>query len=98
MKDLIHVCIFNDIKYIYLSDLLIESIIIFTKGDIDILIYTSSTIMSCIKLLPIIKFHKSIYYSINDNYNTRENACCARLDIFDIKEIKKYKRILYLEF
>jgi lipopolysaccharide biosynthesis glycosyltransferase len=38
-----------------------------------------------------------IEFEINDNYNNIDKACKARLDIFSLKSVSNYSKILYLD-
>jgi lipopolysaccharide biosynthesis glycosyltransferase len=40
---------------------------------------------------------EKIKFEINDNYNTIDKACKARLDLFNLSSIKNYNKILYLD-
>jgi hypothetical protein len=41
--------------------------------------------------------HKKIIFRINDNIQSKEDACCSRLDVFDFPQIINYCRIIYLD-
>jgi predicted O-methyltransferase YrrM len=78
--------------------LLLESL--YKYGDLDptathILIYTTSEFRRKIQesefMSPVIQFE------INDTYVTVEQACKARLDIFELASTKNYDNILYLD-
>lgn len=94
----IFVCIFNQEKYVEMFYLLLESI--FTYGKLDdntkILIYTSSKFMNIIKQNNLFD-DKKINFEVNDTYNNVNLACRARLEIFNLKSIDKYNKILYLD-
>ena len=97
MKKCIFICIFNNEKYIKMSYLLLESIHIYGNLDknTDILIYTSSLFMNIINKSQL--FNKNIKFEINDNYNDIDTACKSRLDLFNLKSINNYSKILYLD-
>jgi predicted O-methyltransferase YrrM len=91
-------CIFNEKKYIDIFFLLLESIFIY--GNLDdnthILVYTSTIFMDIIKQSHLF-YDEKIKFEINDTYNTVDQACKARLDLFNLSFIKNYDKILYLD-
>jgi hypothetical protein len=97
-KKCIFICIFNNIKYIDLTYLLLESL--YAYGNLDnnteILIYTSTEFMQIIRDSKYYVEDK-IKFVINDNYNTLDTACKSRLDLFEFPIIQNYSRILYLD-
>ena len=97
MKNCIFICIFNDINYVKMFYILLDSIYKYANlnDDIDILIYTSSEFMTLIKENNL--YIDKIKFEINDNYNSIFKACQARLDLFNLQSIHNYKNILYLD-
>lgn len=104
MKNLIFICIFNNEKFLKLLFLLLESLYIYgnINKKIDILIYTSDEYMNIIKKSSL--YSEYIIFSINNNYNSIDLACRARLDLFELldlteqkKIIDNYSKILYLD-
>jgi hypothetical protein len=96
MINLVYICVFHIPKYLEMCRLLLDSIYLFGKIDktADILIYTSTAFKSLLEK----EYNKhNIYFEVNDNIDTMEKACKARLDLFDIKIIDKYKKVLYLD-
>ncbi len=92
----IFLCIFNKKEYIQLYFLLIESLFIFnTLNNTEILIYTNTEFMNIIKYNHL--YTDKIIFEINDNYNNIDTACKSRLDLFNLKNIHKYEKILYLD-
>ena len=77
--------------------LLLESIYTYGKLDsnTDILIYTSINFMNRIKDSEYMS--DRIVFEINDKYNNIDSACKARLDLFELKSVDIYDRILYLD-
>ena len=94
----IFICIFNQDKYVDMFYLILESILIYSKIDenTDILVYTSTPFMNMIKQNQLFNMNK-IRFEINDTYNNIDTACKARLDLFTLKSIINYKKILYLD-
>jgi len=92
----IFICIFNNEKYIDMFYLLLESIFIYgnLNENTEILIYTSTKFMNIIKQSHLFN-DDNIKFEINDNYNTVDKACKARLDIFNFSY--NYEKILYLD-
>ena len=93
----IFICIFNQLSYVEMFYLLLESILNF--GNLDnnthILIYTCTDFMNMIKQSNL--FSKKIFFEINDTYTDIDKACKARLDLFYLSKIKNYDKILYLD-
>ncbi len=94
----IFVCIFNYEKYIDMFYLLLESLFIYGNLDdnTEILIYTSTQFMNKIKKSHLYDENK-INFELNDTYDNVDKACKARLDLFNLKSIKDYSKILYLD-
>lgn len=94
----IFICVFNQLKYVDMFFLLLESIFIYGNIDINtnILVYTSTQFMNIIKTNPLFDEEK-IKFEINDTYNNIDKACKARLDLFNLSSINKYSKILYLD-
>jgi len=94
----IFVCVFNQLKYVDMFFLFLESIFIY--GNLDdttsIIIYTSTSFMNIIKKSHLFNDEK-IKFEINDTYNDIDTACKARLDVFNLPSIKNYNKILYLD-
>jgi len=93
----IFLCVFYEKQYVDMIFLLLESIFIYgnLNENIDILIYTNTEFMNLIKQSHL--FNKNILFEINDNYNSIDLACKSRLDLFNLKTISKYEKILYLD-
>ncbi len=95
----IFLCIFNDINYIKFLFMLLESIYIYgninNNPETEIMIYTSTQFMNIIKNSHM--FSEKIHFETNDEYDTIDKACKARLNIFSLSSISKYKKILYLD-
>lgn len=96
-KKMIFICIFNYPTYIKLFYILLESLYIYGNLDssTDIVIYTSSIFKNIIMKSHL--YSNIIKFEINDNYNSIENGCFARLDLFNLDVTKDYKKILYLD-
>jgi hypothetical protein len=96
--NLIYMCVFYQLEYIKLLNLLILSIsekANLNKETTHILIITSPLFH------PLIKKHLDIYdlpleYYIL-NINTLMESSCCKLNIFQYDKIDKYKKILYLD-
>ena len=94
----VFITIFNQENYVNMSYLLLESIFIYgnLQNTTKILIYTSTPFMNKIKQSHLFD-DRVIDFEINDNYNNIDKACKARLDIFNLKSISNYSKILYLD-
>ena len=94
----VFITIFNQENYVNMSYLLLESIFIYgnLQNTTKILIYTSTPFMNKIKQSHLFD-DRVIEFEINDNYNNIDKACKARLDIFSLKSVSNYSKILYLD-
>lgn len=94
----IFITVFNQLKYIDMFFLLLESIFIYGNLDdnTNILVYTSTYFMNIIKQSHLFNDEK-IKFEINDTYDNIDKACKARLDLFDLPSIINYNKILYLD-
>jgi len=94
----IFVSVFNQVKYVEMFYLLLESIFIYGNLDknTNILVYTSTPFMNMIKHSHLFNNEK-IKFEINDTYNNIDKACKARLDLFNLQSITNYNKILYLD-
>lgn len=98
-KNCIFCCVFNQVKYVDMFYLLLESLIRYgikdnSETNTEVFIYTSTRFMKLIKN----KFPGvNIQFEINDTYTSVDSACKARLDLFDLESTKKYDKILYLD-
>jgi predicted O-methyltransferase YrrM len=77
--------------------LLLESIFIYGELDdtTEILIYTSTPFMKMIQQSHL--FNDKIKFEINDDKHNIDQACKARLDLFELSSVSKYEKILYLD-
>ena len=97
-KNLIYLCVFYNRDYIKLLELFIQSLYInsnINNKNTDILIITSNDFY--IEINEIMnKFELNIEYYFLE-LNSLFQAGCARLNIFDYKNISNYNKILYLD-
>lgn len=93
----IFICIFDNENYVDMFYLLLGSIQTYgnLSDDIDIVVYTSTKFMNYIKTSR--HYGDYIKFELNDNYDTLDKACKARLDLFSLSSISKYEKILYLD-
>jgi lipopolysaccharide biosynthesis glycosyltransferase len=91
-------CVFNQEKYVNMFLLLLESMLLYANLDDNthILVYTSTLFMTMIKDNHLYDETK-VQFEINDDYNTINKACKARLDLFNLPSVVKYDKILYLD-
>jgi len=96
-RNCIFICVFHNESYVDLLYLLLESI--FMNGNVnectDIVVYTSTAFMQKIKNSSL--YCEKIVFEINDNYDSIDLACKARLDAFDLPAMNAYDKILYLD-
>ena len=85
------ICVFHKEELLNLLYLLLESILRYGNHE-DILIYTSTHFMKKIQE----QTNAQIIFEINDEYNSVETACSARLDFFDFRNTQ-YEKVLYLD-
>ena len=88
-------CVFTQSKYVDMFYLLLESL--FLYGNLEntqILVYTSTPFMHRIKESRW--YDERIVFAVNDTYHTIDQACKARLDLFQLP-IAQYEKILYLD-
>lgn len=97
MTNCIFICIFNNVNFVNMFYLLLESIKLYgnLNDNIEILIYTSTTFMNIIKHNRL--YTNKIKFEINDSYNNIDKACKARLDLFKLQSINNYEKVLYLD-
>ena len=104
-------CVFHNEEYLQLLIMLLNSILLY--GNINfsthLLIYTTTNfqqkIRQCLQnslYFPMnnanyLTFISKIYFQINDNYTTLNDACKSRLDIFEFPITKSYSKILYMD-
>ena len=93
-------CVFNQLKYLDMFHMLLESMLIY--GNLDdnthILVYTSTSFMNIIKKNRLFAIaSEKIFFRINDIYDSIETSCRARLDLFHLPSITNYNKILYLD-
>ena len=93
----IFICVFNQIQYVDMLYLLLESLYIYGNvgNNVELLIYTSTNFMGMIKNSEFYRTHL-IKFEINDTYNSIDAACKSRLDIF-LLNVEKYEKILYID-
>jgi len=98
MRNCIFICVFNQEKYVDMFFLLLESIFMYGNLDnnTDIVVYTCTSFMNTIKRSHLFNNEKFVF-EINDSYNDIDSACKSRLDLFDLKSIINYNKILYLD-
>jgi predicted O-methyltransferase YrrM len=77
--------------------LLLESAYIYgnLSENTEFLVYTSTEFMKKIKKSHL--FSEKIKFEINDTYDTIDKSCKSRLDLFNLKSVNKYNKILYLD-
>lgn len=93
----IFICVFNNVNYVKMLYMLLESIYIFGNLDEDteILIYTSTEFMNMIKNSHI--YSSKLIFETNDQYNDIDKSAKSRLDLFNLKSIDRYEKILYID-
>jgi lipopolysaccharide biosynthesis glycosyltransferase len=95
-KNLVYFCAFHNKGYIDLLKILLSCVKIFSRIDtVDFLVFTSESFRSTIEELSA-ELNIPIKIQIFD-FTTQHEAGCARLFIFNYKEIDKYDKILYMD-
>lgn len=94
----IFICAFSQEKYVDMLLLLLESLFTYGKCDDNthVLVYTSTIFMNIIKQSNLFNENK-IKFETNDTYNSIDQACKARLKLFNLESTKNYSKILYLD-
>jgi len=98
MKNLIYMCVFVNPNYVNLLRLLLTSIKLYAKVDFtttDILIFTDETLKPSIEQIAV-ELDLPLKYTIL-KINTKWEAACSRLQIFQSEHIHNYDKILYLD-
>ena len=95
-RNLVYFCVFYNRDYLKLADLLLKSIKYYSGTDtIDFLIMTTADFQEDVhNLCTSIGIYVKIFAL---PFKTIFQAACARLYIFDYKEIANYDKILYLD-
>ena len=96
-KTLVYFCVFSNRDYSKLLNLLLISLLLFTKdvSQIDLLVFTSSELEEEIKQLA-----QSLNLNIDTyifNFIGKDQAVCSKLYIFEYPIIQAYKQVLYLD-
>lgn len=97
-KKCIFICVFNQLEYVNMFFLFLESIFIYGNLDdeTDLLIYTSTPFEKIIKENQLF-INSNIKFEINDSINNIDKACKARLELFYLPSVSNYEKILYLD-
>lgn len=76
---------------------LLRSIEMYGKLDsnTEILVYTSSPFAEVIEKSDLMS--EKVRFATNDALNDIDESCKARLDLFDLPEVRRYDKILYLD-
>ncbi len=93
----IFVCVFGQREYVDMLFVLLRSIEMYGKLDsnTEILVYTSSPFAEAIKKSDVMS--EKVRFATNDTLNDIDESCKARLDLFDLSEVQRYDKILYLD-
>jgi hypothetical protein len=96
-KTLVYFCIFSNRDYIKLFNLLLTSLVLFTKdlSQIDLLVFTSSNLEE-----EILQLGKSLNLNIDTyifTFTGKDQAVCSKLYIFEYPLTQAYKQVLYLD-
>jgi lipopolysaccharide biosynthesis glycosyltransferase len=96
-KTLVYFCVFSNRDYSKLLNLLLTSLVLFTKdlSQIDLLVFTSRDLEEEIKQLarPLnLRIDTYIF-----NFTGKDQAVCSKLYIFEYPLTQEYKQVLYLD-
>jgi len=97
-KYLVYCCVFHNMDYFSLLELLFLSIKTFSPDildKVDFLLFTSANSVERVRDL-IVKLNMPIFIKIL-HLESQHEAGCARLQIFDFDYINNYSKILYLD-
>jgi hypothetical protein len=96
VKNLVYCCVFFNINYIHLLDLLLKSVKVYsTSENFDILVITNWNFKKIIDDISLSLGLKVQIFCLD--FTTFFQAACARLFIFDWPKVSKYDKILYLD-
>ena len=94
-KHLVYMCVFHTETYLELLNILMLTVKLFSRTEMDFLVYTSP------KFLPAIQRLSSMIgipiYTHTFDWTTQHEAGCARLYIFEYPHIAQYEKILYID-
>ena len=95
-KNLVYLSVFHERKYVELLKILMLTVKYFSKTEtMDFLVLTSPAFVPLIQeLAAFIQIPIGIKVF---NFTTMQEACCARLHIFDYEHIASYDKILYID-
>jgi Glycosyl transferase family 8 len=97
-RNLIYMCLFINPNYVNLLELLLNSIVLYAKVDFtttDILVFTDAGLQPLIEAVAN-RLGVQLQYSFLQ-INTKWQASCARLDLFQYEHIDDYDKILYID-
>lgn len=95
-KNLVYFCAFHNKGYLDLLKVLLSCVKMFSKTEsLDFLVFTSESFRSIVEGLSI-SLDIPIQIQTFD-FTTQHEAGCARLFIFNYKDIDKYDKILYMD-
>ena len=91
------ICVFNQIKYLEMCFLLLESIDLYSSigKKFDLIVYTSTLFKD--KIIEKFTDKPWLVFEINDNYNDINTSCKARMDVFEFSCCPRYEKFLYLD-
>ena len=91
------ICVFNQIKYLEMCFLLLESIDLYSSigKKFDLIVYTSTLFKD--KIIEKFGDKPWLVFEINDNYNDINTSCKARMDVFEFSCCPRYEKFLYLD-
>jgi len=95
MENLVYTCVFANQEYILLLKLLLQSLKPFKNKTYDVLVLTHPSFES--EILSIAKKENVNIFVHTLNFTSSVEAKAARLDIFDLPFMYRYKKILYLD-
>lgn len=95
-KHLLYMCVFCNIDYVKLLQILLISMKVYSSFDFDILIMTQASFVQSISILSSQLKIPLFFYCVPDK-KTVFSAACARLYIFDYPSIHLYDTIFYID-
>lgn len=97
-KDLMYLCVFFNKQYLELLELVAFSIKCYGSQpcNLDILVFTNKEFKPHVETI-FENFKVNVIVEVLDTIETKFEACCARLFLFEWKQIDNYNKLLYID-
>lgn len=97
-KNLMYMCVFYNKQYLDLLKLVAFSIKCYGSqpSNLDILVFTNQEFKSQVETI-FENFKINVIVEVLDKIETKFEACCARLFLFEWEQIDNYNKLLYID-